>query len=332
MGELDNERKWCVYMHVNKTNNKIYVGITSRAPEKRWGKNGSGYSKEDQFVFYRAIKKYGWDGFEHIIFAESLTADEAKHMEKLLIAFYKTNCCRYRNPEYGYNMTDGGDGCFGHIMSEEAKQKIREKATGRVWSEEQKENLREKYKHIKNPFLGKTHSDETKRVIGDKAKERLSDKTNHPMYGKTQSKESNLKNMMSQKNRSPVIQMDLQGNVIAEFGSILDAHRCVGICRSDISLCCHKKKESAGGFLWSFKNSEDINKQSMAKTLHTKKVIKLDLEENFLYEYISVSEASRQTSVFVQNICACCTGKQKSAGGFKWMYKEDYDKLTQQND
>jgi len=70
----------------------------------------------------------------------------------------------------------------------------------------------------------------------------------------------------------------------------------------------------------------------MTKTLHTKKVIKLDLEEKFLCEYVSVSEASRQTSIFVQNICACCTGKQKSAGGYRWMYKEDYDKLTQQND
>jgi len=332
MGETNNERKWSVYMHINKINNKTYIGITSRTPEERWGCNGCNYQIKQQPVFANAIKKYGWDNFEHIIFAENLTESEAKHMEKLLIALYKTNCCRYKNPEYGYNMTDGGDGCFGHTMSEEAKRKIREKAIGRVWSEEQKANLREKYKHIKNPFAGKTHSDETKKIIGDKAKERLSNKTNHPMYGKTQSKESNLKNMMSQKNRSPVIQMDLQGNVIAEFGSILDAHRCVGICKSDISLCCHEKKESAGGFMWRFKNPEDINKQSMTKTLHTKKVIKLDLEEKFLCEYVSVSEASRQTSIFVQNICACCTGKQKSAGGYRWMYKEDYDKLTQQND
>ena len=44
-------------------------------------------------------------------------------MEILLIALYKSNCCKYRNPSYGYNMTDGGDGTVGRVCSEETKQK-----------------------------------------------------------------------------------------------------------------------------------------------------------------------------------------------------------------
>ena len=120
--EENNERKWSVYIHTNKTNNKVYIGITSWKPEDRWGHNGNRYYKEDHSVFYNAIQKYGWDGFEHIIFAENLTEEEAKKMEIVLIALYKSNCKRYENPSYGYNMTDGGDGTTGRTHSEEKKQ------------------------------------------------------------------------------------------------------------------------------------------------------------------------------------------------------------------
>ena len=97
---LNESNNYTVYMHTNKTNNKVYVGITYRNVQERW-QNGLGY-KKDQPVFYNAIRKYGWDGFEHIVFAEHLTEKEAKHMEILLIALYKTNCKKYDNPEYGY--------------------------------------------------------------------------------------------------------------------------------------------------------------------------------------------------------------------------------------
>ena len=36
--------------------------------------------------FFRAIEKYGWDNFRHIIIASDLTEMEAKEMEKDLIA------------------------------------------------------------------------------------------------------------------------------------------------------------------------------------------------------------------------------------------------------
>jgi len=46
------ENEWQVYIHINKINNKKYVGITSeKDPNKRW-KNGLGYKRQ---IFYKAI-------------------------------------------------------------------------------------------------------------------------------------------------------------------------------------------------------------------------------------------------------------------------------------
>lgn len=102
MKQSYNEKRWCVYIHTNKINNKVYVGITGQKPKRRWH-NGYGY--KTQQYFWRAIQKYGWNNFDHIIFAENLTKEDACKMEKCLIALYNTT-----NRKYGYNISTGGDG------------------------------------------------------------------------------------------------------------------------------------------------------------------------------------------------------------------------------
>ena len=49
-----------------------------------------------------------------------------------------------------------------------------------------------------------------------------------------------------------------------------------------------------------------------------KKVIQLDLNDNVLNEFESIKQAGQETRVFATSISACCNGKVKSAGGFKW--------------
>ena len=251
MNMQTNEKIWCVYIHTNKYNNKVYIGITSKNPIDRWGVNGYKYHK-DQSVFYRAIKKYGWDGFEHIIFAEQLMEDEAKHMEKLLIALYKSNCTKYKNPEYGYNMTDGGDGSVGRIVSEETRQKMRDKAIGRVFSLETRTKLSEQRKGENGSFFGKHHSKNIRDIISKKARSRFLDPTNHPMYGKHHSVESNKKNMESQSTRRAVCQFDVEGNYIATFPSLSEASKITGVSRSSITLCCRGEIKSTKGFVFKF--------------------------------------------------------------------------------
>lgn len=134
------EKTWTVYMHTNKINNKVYVGITKQKITKRW-KNGFGYlEKRPDGKYYqpkiaRAIMKYGWNNFEHIIWAEGLSHDEACKTEKLLIGIWDTI-------NNGYNITAGGEGSLGISRCGE-----------------------------ENGMYGKHHTDEARKKISDCKKE-----------------------------------------------------------------------------------------------------------------------------------------------------------------
>ena len=52
-----------------------------------------------------------------------------------------------------------------------------------------------------------------------------------------------------------------------------------------------------------------------------KKVIQLDLNDNVLNEFESMTQAEQETGALVSHISRCCNGKRKSAGGYKWRKK-----------
>ena len=53
----------------------------------------------------------------------------------------------------------------------------------------------------------------------------------------------------------------------------------------------------------------------------SKAIIQFDLIGNFISEFDSLSDAGRKFGINTKNISACCKGRLKSAGGFKWVYK-----------
>lgn len=52
----------------------------------------------------------------------------------------------------------------------------------------------------------------------------------------------------------------------------------------------------------------------------SKKIHQLDMEGNFIKEYPSAKEASRQLNISHEAICYCARGITKSSGGFIWSY------------
>ena len=51
-----------------------------------------------------------------------------------------------------------------------------------------------------------------------------------------------------------------------------------------------------------------------------KPVSQFTFNSEFIKTYPSASEAERRTGIKASNICVCCNGKQKTAGGFIWKY------------
>jgi hypothetical protein len=88
-----------VYKHTCP-NGKIYIGITSQTPDRRW-MNGLGY--REQPLFWRAIQKYGWENIQHEILLEGLSKEAACQYEVDMIAYYNS-----ADPSYGYNADKGG--------------------------------------------------------------------------------------------------------------------------------------------------------------------------------------------------------------------------------
>jgi group I intron endonuclease len=126
--------KWTLYCHINKINGKKYIGITSKKnPNSRW-RYGFGYA--DTPHFWRAIQKYGWKNFEHLILSTNLTKQEACELE---IYFIKE--LKLQNDQYGYNIGNGGESgslkgklhpMYGKHHTDEAKEKNRQAHLGKV--------------------------------------------------------------------------------------------------------------------------------------------------------------------------------------------------------
>lgn len=155
--------KYCVYVHTNKINNKKYVGLTSEVnPEARWGAHGGRYKQNKHF--YAAIVKYGWDNFEHEIIATELSQEEASILERELIASFNTT-----NPDYGYNILQGGITGTRGPLSDETKLKIslalRGKKKPDIWLQHRKEFYQTHEQPLKNHFGDQIHTSKKVRCI-----------------------------------------------------------------------------------------------------------------------------------------------------------------------
>lgn len=257
------DKKWIVYCHENLTNHKKYIGITSQKPNQRW-RDGKGYKSSPHF--YRAIQKYGWDGFEHKILYENLTEEEAKEYEVKLISEFNT-----RDDDYGYNMTPGGEGYsgednpwYGKHHSLEARQKMSEQRKGRIVSEETRRRLSKALK-------GRIISEETKKKMRENHADFRGE--NSPRFGKPIDPEHQKKMVRLSKTPEAIEKMKQNKTwysgkdnpnskrvICLDTGIVYDtvneAAAENGVLPSKVSLVCHGHRIHTGGLHFAFYNDE----------------------------------------------------------------------------
>lgn len=217
-----------VYKHTSPSG-KVYVGITSLTPQKRWA---AGYKHSPHFR--AAIQKYGWDNIQHEILAEGLTKEEAEQMEVDLIAKYQATDRRY-----GYNADCGGT------------------SPGRA-SEETRRKISEAQKGEKHHYYGKHLSAEHRKKLGDSHRgkhyrprsaehcKRLSEANTgkHP--------DAIAREKMSVAKKKAVLCVET--GVI--YDSVTEAAEAVGVKASNISAACYGKIKRVKGL--HFKHAEEV--------------------------------------------------------------------------
>ena len=73
---------------------------------------------------------------------------------------------------------------------------------------------------------------------------------------------------------------------------------------------------------WYGKHHSEEYRKKISQSMGVNGILQFSKDGEFIAEYPSIKEAERQTGCYHGNICNCCKGKYKSAGGFIWRYKE----------
>lgn len=286
------ERIYSVYKHIFP-NNKVYIGMTKRKVEDRWGKNGVNYSGQTVF---NAIMKYGWINIRHEVLAEKLSLEEAKQMEYDMIKEYNAD-----NKEFGYNEAMGGNYtmCKNHFKA--------------VCMYDLNGNLIKTFESIIDAEMETDSVDIWGAVKGRKK----------IVNGYVWRYENDPfdKYPITYKNNSRVVcQYDVQGNLINTYSSVVQATKETGSQR--ISDCCNGKSKMSNGFVWRFEG-DDFHKYDDIYNYEIETVVQYDRKGNYIAEY-KLRDAKK---IFGDDIVSCLNGRAKTARDYVWRYKcDEFDK------
>jgi hypothetical protein len=127
-------KKWVIYSLEDPRGGGVrYVGITHQEPQKRLRGHLSKARRGARSHLFNWIRKLQADGVEPILrVLESGSGEGWGAAETQWIAWHRTLGCDLTNA------TDGGEGCPGHKVSLEARQKMREARLGKPLSPEHK--------------------------------------------------------------------------------------------------------------------------------------------------------------------------------------------------
>lgn len=302
------KKEFVIYTATNKINGKIYVGKTYNF-EKR--KKEHFYDINDDIPFHRALKKYGIENFEWKIIDYAKTDDEIK--EKEIYWIKKLNTCIHSKNSNGYNITLGGEGG----VSWNSLPVIQYDLDGNYIQE----------------FLSCQHASVCTGIgrhnIGDCANGITKQSGGYQWRYKTRREINSIsayKRPESQRKKR-IIQLDLDGNIVNTFDSVIEASKKLKIGRANISSCLTGKIKRSGGYQWIYADNYNENQNYKFKGISAGNgIFQLDQNKKIINHFNNCSEAARflgeETKVHKQIHKAINTGHK--CRGFYWCKCDDY--------
>lgn len=300
---------WLIYMYTFP-NMKRYIGQTYRTLENRQGPGFREYKRQP--VLYAAIQKYGINNIQQdILFDNIPTQEEANRLESICILLFKTNCAKFRNPSYGYNLTDGGASCknYGNkvICLENGTTYINAStASIRLFGHS---GYTSKINACCRGVIYQTHGLHFMSA-DDYTKDAANARLNH-------------QRAKSRRSRSVYcIEVDQYFETATEAARYLGDTFGVHTSSSHIMRNCRKQESTSGGYHFLF--AEDVNEDNIIRALlkpPTRHRAVRCVETGAVYQ--RVIDAAKDYGIKRNSsISACCKHQRQTAGGYHWEYAE----------
>lgn len=154
------------------------------------------------------------------------------------------------------------------------------------------------------------------------------DKTDSPMFDPSIAKK--MSDTKRAKYGKRVCEIDENKNIFEIWDSLAEAGEKTGLDRFKISDVCNGRRLTTGNRIFRFLDDENqiiepevkVNQvQSNRITKSSKKVIKMNDNNEELQIYDSIALAAADNNCDASGISKVCNGKRNKCGGFKWKYQ-----------
>lgn len=243
-------------VYIGKTKNEVYIRIQSHFSDAR--------TRKTTFAFAKAINKYGQDSFTWETLVENVESfNHINYLEKLYIAKFKAN-----DPQFGYNLTEGGDG--GQLVKDALDKKRKamkayyRSADGGATKEKLRKSSAEMRKN--RPDLvektraarqtaesrAKTGRLSKARYASQEARDKQSIKLKEVYSDPTVQRKATMANRKARAKSFTVT--DMNGNVIGTWDSPSACSEDLNIARNGIYACLKGRAQYSSGYKFKYCN------------------------------------------------------------------------------
>lgn len=219
-----------IYKFEHLTEHKIYIGKTKRVLRIRIQEHVK--NKKHNTYIACALQKHGIEAFDVSIVEECSSSEELNEREKYWIKVFD---CKAPN---GYNLTDGGDGGSGHIVTEGTRKKISISKTGKPGHPNSPEHI------LKLIEINKSRKGIPRKPLTKQHRENIS----KGGKGRIVTAETRAKLVAVNKNRRSVRCIET-GEI---FNSLTAAAKWAGVTGGTILAACKKSTRTGGKFHWEY--------------------------------------------------------------------------------